>query len=399
MNYYKQINNACYYSSIEDVPTQIWEDLKGIEDVYLDSKYLSAIAKHHKNIDFYYVFLQDESGSFIAFSTIQIVSFNIESVQKENLFSIEYFKCLFEKLHIFSTKKPAKVLTIGNTFVSGDHGIFIKDNQDKQKVIKELAKSVVHFVNSNEVLKNEVKAYMLKDFINESLEVTDQLHEANYYSFNVDPNMSMEVDITWDNFTDYLAAMKTKFRVKAKKAMERSLKLETVNITEHNLSSYIDQMNLLYENVSSKADFNLGKFNLNSFSDLKKNLRDDYIIKGYFLNEKMVGFLSAMVSQNNLDAHFVGIDYKYNKEYAVYQRILYDYIAIAIQRNLKVINFGRTASEIKSSVGAVPQDLTIYLRHKKSVPNKFLSLLLNNFKPTPFNQKFPFKAKELVVKS
>ena len=257
----------------------------------------------------------------------------------------------------------------------------------------------MHFVNTTPTLKKEVKAYMLKDFVKESLEVTDELHDDNYYSFNVDPNMIMQVDKDWHNFTDYLAAMKTKFRVKAKKAMERSSYLETINITEDNLAVYINEMKRLYDNVSSKADFNLGKYNLNTFSDLKKNLKDNYIIKGYLLNNQMVGFLSGMITQNNLDAHFVGIDYKYNKEYAVYQRILYDYIQIAISKKIKLINFGRTASEIKSSVGAIPQDLTIYLRHKKSIPNKFLRLLLTNFEATPFSQKTPFKAKELVIKN
>ena len=67
-----------------------------------------------------------------------------------------------------------------------------------------------------------------------------------------------------------------------------------------------------------------------------------------------------MICQNNLDAHFVGINYEYNREYAVYQRMLYDYIQIAIENRLQQINFGRTASEIKSSVGAEPQNLTIY---------------------------------------
>ena len=79
--------------------------------------------------------------------------------------------------------------------------------------------------------------------------------------------------------------------------------------------------------------------------------------------------------------------------------LIYDYIQIAISKKIKLINFGRTASEIKSSVGAIPQDLTIYLRHKKSIPNKFLRLLLTNFEATPFSQKTPFKAKELVIKN
>lgn len=71
--------------------------------------------------------------------------------------------------------------------------------------------------------------------------------------------------------------------------------------------------------------------------------------------------------------------------------MLYDYIKIAIENNLTTLNFGRTASEIKSSVGAIPQDLTMYLRHKKSITNKLVKLLLTKVQPTPFRQNFPFK--------
>ncbi len=80
-----------------------------------------------------------------------------------------------------------------------------------------------------------------------------------------------------------------------------------------------------------------------------------------------------------------------NKSHAIYQRMLYDYIDIAIKQKLSTLNFGRTASEIKSSVGAIPQHLTVYIRHKKSIRNKFLKLFLLKIRPTKFNQKFPFK--------
>ncbi len=72
--------------------------------------------------------------------------------------------------------------------------------------------------------------------------------------------------------------------------------------------------------------------------------------------------------------------------------MLYEYIKIAISKKLKTINFGRTASEIKSSVGATPQDLTMYLRHKKSITNRILKLFLQRVQPTPFQQKIPFKS-------
>ena len=384
---------------MEEIPEEIWLGLNCTKSVYFNPNYLAAIAKNHPKIYFSYVVLVNEHELPIAFSTIQIVDFHIKSVQNEAVFSLEKMKHFLHHLRIIPIKETFKILTCGNTFVSGEHGIFIKDSENKQAVIQELAKAVVDFVDSNPKLKKEVKAFMLKDFEKESLIISDELHEANYYSFNVEPNMFMTIDADWEDFNDYLAAMKTKFRVKAKRAIKLSEQLEIVTITQDNLTHYLDDMTALYNNVSSNAGFNLGAFNLETYKDLKDKLGEDYIVKAYSLDNNLVGFLSGMVNQNRLDAHFVGIDYSKNKEFAVYQRILYDYITIAIQRKLVAINFGRTASEIKSSVGAIPQDLTIYLRHKKSIPNKFLSLFLNKIKPTPFRQKSPFKDKSFVEKT
>lgn len=399
LDFYKKTHNARYYSSIQDIPKDVLSSLGCTDNVYLDPRYLVALEKHHRNIQFYYIVLFNDFDEAIAFSTIQIVDYNIKNVQNDDLFSLEKVTYLFEKLQLISSKKPLKILVSGNTFVSGERGIYIKNKVNKQAVIKELAKSVVHFVNANSYLKKEVKAYMLKDFVEESLSITNELLEESYYSFNVDPNMVMTIDEDWLCFSDYLGDMKTKFRVKAKKAMSLSLPLETVIITNDNLEDYLLDMTELYENVSLKADFNLGKFNLECFKTLKANLGEGYIIKGYLLDNKLVGFLSAMVNDNSLDAHFVGINYRLNKTYAIYQRMLYDYVIIAIEQKLSFINFGRTASEIKSSIGAVPQELTIYLRHKKSLPNKLFRLFLNKIEPTPFRQNFPFKNKSLVKKA
>ena len=129
---------------------------------------------------------------------------------------------------------------------------------------------------------------------------------------------------------------------------------------------------------------------------LKNEFGDKYILKTYWSDDKIVGFISGIININSLDAHFVGIDYELNRELAIYQRMLYDYVEIAIDKKLKDINFGRTASEIKSSIGAIPQDLTCYIRHKKSITNKFIKPFLNYIEPKPFKQKKPFKTKSIT---
>ena len=387
--YCTNTNTALFFSSIDQISPKIWKGLQCAKNIYFNPYFLKAVEKNHPEIVFSYVVLIDKNSNPIAFATIQIVNFHIDDIKNDLELLIRKLKNIGRKLHILPNKKPLKILISGNTFVSGEHGIFIKKNQNKKIIIKELAKAILHFVNANKKIK--IDAFLLKDFRNKSLFISNELRDYNYHPFSVEQNMMLKLDENWHVFEDYLASMKTKFRVKARKAFLRSTNIKIENVTPENIDIQLPKMTALYKKVVDNADFNLGNFNLNSFKDLKKNLGNNYILKTYWLEDNIVGFISGVINQKSLDAHFVGINYELNKEHAIYQRMLYDYIEIGIEKKLNRINFGRTASEIKSSVGAVPQDLTMYIRHKKSITNKILKLFLQRIQPTPFQQKFPFK--------
>ncbi len=380
-------NTALFFTSINEISTEIWDSLNCKKNVYFHLDFLKSIEKNHPEITFSYIVLVDKENNPTAFASLKIIDFQLTSFDK----NFDFLKNIGRKIRLFPNKESLKLLICGNTFVSGEHGVFIKENLDKNAIIKELAKSINHFVNANKDLKKQIDAFLIKDFANESLFITDELKRSHYHPFLVEPNMQLLLHKNWQNFDDYLASMKTKFRVKARKAFKQSASIKIENVTLNNIDKLLPEMTLLYEKVASKAGFNLGNFNLEAYKALKENLGEKYILKTYWLQDKIVGFVSGVINNNSLDAHFVGIDYQLNKEYAIYQRMLYDYIEIAINENLKILNFGRTASEIKSSVGAVPQDLTMYLRHKKSITNKILKLFLQRVQPTPFQQKMPFK--------
>jgi len=387
--YCTNTNTALFFSSIDQISPKIWGGLQCAKNIYFNPDFLKSIEKNHSEIVFSYIVLIDKNSNPIAFAAIQIVNFHIDDIKNDLELLIRKLKNIGRKLQIIPNKKPLKILISGNTFVSGEHGIFIKKNQNKKIIIKELAKAILHFVNANKKLK--IDAFLLKDFRNKSLFISNELRDYNYHPFSVEQNMILKLDKSWHVFDDYLGSMKTKFRVKARKAFLRSTDIKIENVTLENIDDQLPKMTALYKKVVDNADFNLGNFNLNSFKDLKKNLGSNYILKTYWLDDNIVGFISGVINQKSLDAHFVGINYELNKEHAIYQRMLYDYIEIGIEKKLNRINFGRTASEIKSSVGAVPQDLTMYIRHKKSITNKILKLFLQRIQPTPFQQKFPFK--------
>lgn len=389
MNRSRQFKHRSYYSRISEIPENIWKELDCCSNTYFYPDYLESVEENNKYLTFFYVVIQNDSGKAISLATCQIIDFYMDSLQTDNQGILHSIACFGRQLKILPKEKPLKILNCGNSFVSGEQGIFIKKDQNKRKVLRSIAKAILQY--SEKQFDFSIDIFLMKDFLEDSLPVSNELISLGYYAFNVEPNMKLALHESWNSFEDYLAALKTKFRVKAKKALKISKELEVKTIDADNFNENLKPMTELYLRVASKASFNLGDFNLKTYAGLKKTLDDNYILKSYWHQKKMVGFLSGVINQDQLDAHFVGIDYQLNRSLGIYQRMLYDYIQIAIENKLNTINFGRTASEIKSSVGAIPEHLTIYIRHKKTITNKFLKLFLLRIQPTEFNQKFPFK--------
>lgn len=394
LNYQTKNFTHSFFSEIDAISKEIWEDLDCENNRYFHREFLKSFQKNHPEIQFYYQILFDKNKKACAIFYFQLIEFEINSIKNNFELFIKKIQKIAAKIPFFPSNRPLKILIVGNTFVSGEHGIFIKEKLDKKVVLKEFSKAILQFTSTQNQLK--IDAILCKDFKNESLESTSIFKEYQFKQFSVEPNMVMEIKPDWKNFNDYLAALKTKFRVKAKKALQQSTDLKTVPITSENCEEQLLKMKDLYQKVSLNAGFNLANFNVATYKDLKRSIGENFLLQSYWIGDKMVGFLSGMITNNSLDAHFVGIDYSLNKQYAIYQRMLYDYIKIAIDKNLEIVNFGRTASEIKSSVGAIPQDLTIYFRHKKRITNRILHLFLQRVQPTAFQQKYPFKNSEIT---
>jgi hypothetical protein len=74
--------------------------------------------------------------------------------------------------------------------------------------------------------------------------------------------------------------------------------------------------------------------------------------------------------------------------------MLYEQIQFAIDNNLSVIKFGRTASEFKSTIGATPDVNYGYVYHPSKSVMLALSPILMLIKPKDWIQRQPFKTKK-----
>lgn len=375
--------NAHFFNAVKDIPQEYWQQLRCTQNTYYTPEFLHAYEIANDDIVCRYIVIVNEKQEATAFAITQLVTIPIETIT-QNIKISDRFKKRINSLFCNSTPR---IMFCGNIFLSGEYGTFIREGEDINVMFHALAKALKKLMKDTKKLQ----AVFVKDFKKSSLRLTDQLQDYKYTPMKVEPNMIITLQPEWKSFDDYKSALKSKYRVKANKADSKSEQLEVKRFTAQEVEHYKSELQALYENTIANANFNAQVLNLNTYTHLKESYGEQFIVKGYFLDGKLVGFLSAMVNQENFDAHFIGLDYSLNKEYGIYPRILNDYVRIGIEHGAKRINLGRTASEIKSTLGAKPQDLTCYIRHKKPLLNAAMRPFIKNIKIKSFKEHKPFK--------
>jgi len=373
---------SSFFNSVDEIDSWLWDSLGCGDNIYYTPEFLKAFETANPDIDFKYIFIYNGDEP-IAFANTQLVSISVKTITK-NIKIANWLKRSINKL--FCNSK-IRILFVGNVFLSGEYGTFLKDGEDKIETFNAIAQAVKELTKST----RKLNGIFVKDFKEESLYITDHLKDFDYAIMQVEPNMIISLKPEWSSFEDYKGALRSKYRVKANKADSSSKGLVAKRFTDDDVAKYKDELQLLYENTISNANFNAQVLDLNTYTNLKAEYHDKFIVKGYLLEDKLVGFLSAMVNQENLDAHFIGLDYSLNKEHAIYPRILNDYVRLGLEHGSKRINLGRTASEIKSTLGAKPEDLICYFKHKRAWINHFIKPLASNVKIKSFKEHQPFK--------
>jgi len=381
---------ATTYNSVNDISEKQWDDLNCANNVYFSPKFLFAFETSNPKIDFKYIVIIHNTKA-IALAIIQTIELGVDAILK----NIKMSKHLKNLIYYLLCNNGIRIMFGGNIFLSGEHGVFIHNSTDKTAVLKAVAGEIKALSKRTK----PIHAILIKDFLNHSLPLTNHFEAFGFTSMRVEPNMILELNSNWKTYDDYKKALKSKYRVKVNKADKTSETLTARIFSESDFATYKNELQNLYENTIANANFNAQILNLDTYINLREVYHENFIVKAYFFEDKLVGFLSALANNNHLDAHFIGLNYELNKAHAIYPRILNDYVRIGIEKQVSHINLGRTASEIKTTIGAAPVDLTVYIKHKKRIINSIIRLFIRQVKIKDFKQHNAFKTKKETLKA
>jgi len=284
-------------------------------------------------------------------------------------------------------KKGIRILIAGNSQVTGPYGVCFSSNISEQ----EKAQCWAAILKEAEIQFGPYSIILVKDFTLGDQVIIDNLLNEGFRKIPTLPVMCFNLHSSWNNFDDYTAALASKYRIRTKAARKKISPIKSELWNADQIQEHAHEINALYQHVFSKARFRLYRINTDYFVKLKIELGNNFQFKVYLYQDKMIGFTTFFIGENQSDAHLIGIDYSANKQFSLYQNMLYDYIEEGIKAHTKSIDFGRTAMEIKSTIGAIPVESQVLVKMRNPLLNGLVCLLMDSSSPAPWIQRHPFR--------
>ncbi len=373
------------YSLTESLPLD-WDDLAK-DNLFLSKDYMKILEKSApKNMQCYFIGLFNED-QLVGIALSQYINLNqLDSFGERD-------QCIKTMVRNFVFKRySSQVLLLGNNMLTGQNSFAFSNKIDKIKGLQTLKKASEALIT---FLKNKgIKIHLIsfKDFQKSEIESFEKAGFKDYFRFSTQPNMVFEIDTKWNSEQDYINALSKKYRDQYKRARKKAEGIVKKKMNLEDIIKHEEKIYELYFYVANNAYFNTFFLAQNHFRVLKEILKDKFLFYGYFQNEKLIGFNTIIKNGDVMDTYFLGYDEDVQRDKMLYLNMLYDIIAYSINKGFKEIVFARTALEIKSSVGAKPQQMYGFIKHRNAFINSKTEKLFDYLEPkVDWKERNPFK--------
>ncbi len=383
------------FQNISGVAPALWDNHLPENHFFLSREYLLSLEKTTGNEVRYRYLIIELNGIPAGFGFFQIITFRGSNVEAGVAPSMSdffaYAGYAFKKAIVNVVNKISmNLLVSGNTFVTGDYGFYFTTYLKNSGQALTAVKDGIQKIIAEE--KDKISGVLIKDFYENQKSAWENLKDDGYLEFRVNPNMILEVQQSWNTFENYLSSMSSKYRTRMKKALKKSAELEIREMDTAEMERRITEMDNLYGQVVNEADFKLAKLDIRYLLRLKELRGECFGVLGFFKNNELLTFISYCEHDGELVAGFMGMNRLQNKEHDLYLNVLLQLARLGIERKTNRVIYGRTAMEIKSSVGALPQPMYLYVRHRSAAVNFIIRRVVRYLSREPeWTLRTPFK--------
>ncbi len=348
----------------------------GCTSIFQSRAYHSALeSAPPEKMSFWYVRLEHDQ-KLAGILCFQVKDFNPGDSLKNQINGTLVRKVRYKAASLINLS----VLCLGNTLVTGDYGFCFQAGISDRLQTTLMMETIDWMLSLKEFRK--IGLVFVKDFYEDIFSATpDAVYCKKYHAIDTQPSMIMDIPSVWGDLHGYLNSLKSKYRVRAKKALGVAKELECIELNADEIEENEELLHQLYLKVVEDVGFNLFILSRKYFSALKRSLGDKFRLWIYKDKGELISFFTVFEDGDILDAHFLGYDPEVNHKYNLYLNMLLLMIDLATTSGFRQLQLSRTATEIKSSVGAEGISMWSYMRAAKSSFNWLIPKAYSFFKP------------------
>ncbi|MCX5713963.1 MAG: peptidogalycan biosysnthesis protein, partial [Candidatus Omnitrophica bacterium] len=274
--------DAKTYRSIAEVNERQWDAIVSKDQIFCTYKYIEALEKSGLNAGRCYYVVVYDGGEIVAHASVYYISTELDvfaqgAIKK----TIHLIRRRWKNFFIMRSLECGPPIALGKT-------LSFKDGVNQAEALRVLCHGI-------EGLAKElgINFILFRDFYEDEKELCAVLKGRGYENIH---NLSKaELKIRWKSFDDYLNSMRSSYRCKIVKSMEKCAK---ANISIGILKSFSDhsrELKRLYDNVSNQAkEIKRERLPERFFQDLDKYLGEKAIILAAIKDDKLIGFMLTL---------------------------------------------------------------------------------------------------------
>ncbi len=275
-------------------------------------------------------------------------------------------------------KLEEKMLVCGNLLSWGMHGIAFAPNVDEEPLWPAVAEAIYRLRRVDKLF-GDTAFVMVKDIPDAYASSANALSRFSYRELETEPNMVLEISPKWKSYDDYLASLTSKYR-KQSKQIDKEVEAAACTVTEITSDEIVrdaEQLHALYLQTHKNARLRLVTLPVAFLPTLAKELGDDMRFTVLKKGDTLLGFVTTVKDGETAVGYYIGFDRAANADIPIYFRLLQAVIGHAISLGCNRLSLGRTALEPKARLGARPDPMRVWVRHRIPMLNLIVRGLLH----------------------
>lgn len=357
------------YRSISEVSESEWDAIVGKDRIFCSYKYVEALERSGMSEGRCYYPVVYDDDKIVAHACVYLISTELDVFARGTIKRmIDLIRRRWKNFLILRSLECGPPIALGST-------MSFRSETDRAGALRLLCREM-------EGLAKElgVKFLLFRDFYDDEAEFCGFLKERGYAKIHNLPKA--EIAVKWKSFDEYLNSMRSNYRCKIVKSMEKCAKSGVSVKRLKNFSGNSRELKRLYDNVSRQAkEIKREQVSEIFFQDLNKYLGEKAVVLAAMKDEKLVGFMLALFNDKELISAIIGLDYDCNREYHVYFNLFYKTVELAIESGMSKIDMGITTLDPKKDMGSYTVALNMYMKHSNPLFNKIIPVVFDMITP------------------